>query len=74
MFKLILESGLEDEIQEEFRAAKCQRSTARKGYSNGYYERSSTLDSVLLNHQEFPELIRLRLADIALLSAKAERN
>ena len=40
MVKLILESSLEEELMEELRASRYQRTEVRKGYRNGHYEKS----------------------------------
>jgi len=40
MVKLILEGSLEQELLEELQASRYRRSMSRKGYRNGYYERS----------------------------------
>jgi len=40
MVKLITESSLEEEMLEELQAARYRRSRSRRGYRNGYYDRS----------------------------------
>lgn len=40
MVKVLLESSLESELLEQLQASRYQRTEVRKGYRNGYYERS----------------------------------
>jgi len=40
MLKLVLESSMESELLEDLRASWYSRTSGRKGYRNGYYERS----------------------------------
>ena len=40
LVKLILESSLDEEVLEELKVNRYRRSDQRRGYRNGYYERS----------------------------------
>jgi putative transposase len=40
MLKVLMESSLEEELLEQLQAGKYRRTEVRKGYRNGYYERS----------------------------------
>jgi len=54
MVKLILESSLEEELLEQLRASRYQRTEARKGYRNGYYRRSLFLPCGVIKSLRIP--------------------
>lgn len=54
MAKLILESSLEEELLEQLRASRYQRTEARKGHRNGYYQRSLFLPCGVIKSLRIP--------------------